>query len=245
MPEASCVTRRLSGAKAAAVQYVCGDAQKNTPTRRPKPRQPGYHPSSPQPPVEQPPCVTFFSPPTPQEMPATASVCTKTNRCSGASETDCVSCAHRHQILLQHATECAHTHRSSVSTTNQLHAKGAQMGSRGEESRRGIDGIVSVAFASRANSCLSGLPWFGYLMQGGAGVGGGGVECGEHARTRRRTRFHLLPVCLSTNSSSLPTQAQWRTVMRPSTRFFAAGPACSGSVPIEGFKNVDSRVNDC
>lgn len=132
-----------------------------------------------------------YSPP-PQEMPATASVCTKTNRCSGASETDCVSCAHRQHILLQHATECAQTRRASASMTHQLHARrrnwGAKTSSAAEESMASC----LLVFASRESSCLSQLPWLGCLMQRGEAV------CGvvHSARTRKRTRFHFLPVRL-------------------------------------------------
>lgn len=239
VPEASCVAHGLSGAKTAAVTYVCGDAQKIHPHVDQNPRQPGYHPCSPQPLVEQPPCATFFPP---QEMPATASVCTKTNRCSGASETDCVSCAHRHQILLQHATEGAHTCRSSrrINYTPRG-ANGDQ--TRGEPQRNRWHRVGCFREPRKQLLVWAAMVW---------ASNAGGVRWGvavwsvvSNARTRKRTRFHPLPVCLSTNSSSLPTQAQWRTVMKWSKRFFAAGPVCSGSVPIEGFNNVDNRVNYC
>lgn len=73
------------------------------------------------------------------------------------------------------------------------------MGTKREESRSGIDGIASVAFASRENSCLSGLPWFGYLMQGG----GGGVECGEQ-RSDTQTHAFSSTTCLSFNKQLFP-----------------------------------------
>lgn len=135
----------------------------------------------------------YSPPPHLQEMPATASVCTKTNRCSGASETECVSCAHRQHILLQHATECAQTRRASAPTTRHLHAEKAQFGEQ-RTSSAAEESMASclLVFASRESSCLSQLPWVGCLMQRGEAV------CGvvHSARTRKRTRFHFLPVRL-------------------------------------------------
>lgn len=142
-----------SGAKA-AVKYVCGDTQ--------------IHPHVDQNPDSLDIIIIIFlpsgwssslralvPPPTPQphEMPATASVCTKTNRCSGASETGRLSCAHRQHILLQHATEYAQTRRASASTTHQLHAKrrswGPKTSSAAEES---MD--VLLLRAVKAAACL-------------------------------------------------------------------------------------------
>lgn len=71
------------------------------------------------------------------------------------------------------------------------------MGTKREESRRGIDGIVSVAFASRENSCLSGLPWFG-------GMGGGcQCECGE-PRSDTQTHAFSSTTCLPFNKQLFP-----------------------------------------
>lgn len=64
------------------------------------------------------------------------------------------------------------------------------------ESRRGIDGIVS---ASRENSCLFGLPRFGYLR----GEGGGGVQRGEQ-RSDTQTHAFSSTTCLSCNKQLFP-----------------------------------------
>lgn len=235
-PEAWCVTRRLSGAKAAAVKYVCGDAQKIHPPVDQNPDSLVIIPFLPSRWSSSLRALLFFPPRKCQPLRLSAP-----KQIAASEPPKLTAWAARTDIRFYY--NMPPNARTHIGLRCSRRINYAQTGTKGEESRRGIDGIVSVAFASRENSCLSGLPWFGHLMQGGWGVAVWSVA--NSTRTRKRTRFHLLPVCLSTNSSSLPTQAQWRNVMKRSKRFFAAGPVCSGSVPIEGFKNVDSRVNYC
>lgn len=184
-----------SGAKA-AVKYVCGDTQ--------------IHPH-----VDQNPdsldIIIISLPsrwssslrallPPPQEMPATASVCTKTNRCSGARTHNTTT---RHRIRAD--TSGFGVHDASITRQK------AQSGTKDVERCRGIDGIASVGFASRESSCLAGLPWLGCPVQRGGGCVW--YVCGSQ---RSDTQTFSFPTCPSVNQqlSSLPTQAQWRTVMK-------------------------------
>lgn len=164
-----------SGAKA-AVKYVCGDAQ--------------IHPHLDQNPDSLDIIIIFLPshwssslgallPPPPQEMPATASVCTKTNRCSGTFETDCVSCAHRRHYNMPQNTRRHVRH--------QIHAKrrnwGRKTSSAAEES---MASCLLVLRAVKAAACLG---CHGSNAEGG-GCGVVGFTAFGHANA------HVSPVSL-------------------------------------------------
>lgn len=201
MPEASCVTHRLSGAKAAAVKYVCGDAQKkytHTSTKTPT----AWISSFFSPAAGRAASARYFLPPRkcqPLRLSAPKQIAAQEppQLTARAARTDLRFDYNMPQNARTHiGLRCPR--RINCTPTG---ANGDE--TRGEPQRDRWHRVRCFCEPRKQLLVWAAMVWVSKAGGGGVGVGGDGVECGEQ-RSDTQTHAFSSTTCLSFNKHLFP-----------------------------------------